>query len=75
MSASGCQGKMKSSFALPRRPMSQDSPGYKVTRGVGLQPKSLADRLLKSIDLKLSQKVEARQERNKVSFWKLGKSM
>eukprot|EP00983_Pelagomonas_calceolata_P029732 931714-Pelagomonas_calceolata.AAC.1 len=39
--------------------------GYKVTRackGVGLQPKTLADRLLKSIDLKISQNLEARQD-------------
>eukprot|EP00983_Pelagomonas_calceolata_P086868 1156847-Pelagomonas_calceolata.AAC.1 len=43
-----------------------------VTRGVG-QPKKLADRLLKSIDLKISQSVKACQERNNISVWKLGK--
>eukprot|EP00983_Pelagomonas_calceolata_P065971 1148811-Pelagomonas_calceolata.AAC.3 len=32
----------------------------RVTRGVGLQPENLADRLLKSIDLKISEKVKAR---------------
>eukprot|EP00983_Pelagomonas_calceolata_P016944 533084-Pelagomonas_calceolata.AAC.1 len=30
----------------------------RVTRGVGLQPQNLADRLLKSIDLKISQNVK-----------------
>eukprot|EP00983_Pelagomonas_calceolata_P013569 434619-Pelagomonas_calceolata.AAC.3 len=36
-------------------------------QGVGLQPKNLADRLQKSIDIKIRQNTEARQERNKVS--------
>eukprot|EP00983_Pelagomonas_calceolata_P033255 1041241-Pelagomonas_calceolata.AAC.2 len=57
--------------------------------GVGLQPENLADRLLvppniviqhkelkpESIDLRLEigQDVKARQERNTISVWKLGK--
>eukprot|EP00983_Pelagomonas_calceolata_P084449 1156361-Pelagomonas_calceolata.AAC.10 len=46
-------------------------------RGGGPQPENLADRLLESIDLEISQNVKARQERNKTtgSVWKLGKSM
>eukprot|EP00983_Pelagomonas_calceolata_P040295 1137556-Pelagomonas_calceolata.AAC.4 len=32
--------------------------GLRVTRGVGLQPETLADLLLKSFDLKISQNVE-----------------
>eukprot|EP00983_Pelagomonas_calceolata_P073885 1152316-Pelagomonas_calceolata.AAC.1 len=43
------------------------------SKEVGLQPETLADRMLKSIDFEISQNVEARQERNKVSIWKLGK--
>eukprot|EP00983_Pelagomonas_calceolata_P072147 1151580-Pelagomonas_calceolata.AAC.1 len=48
--------------------------GYKGVQGVGLQPKNLADWLLKSIDLKIIQNVKARLVRNKISAWKLGKS-
>eukprot|EP00983_Pelagomonas_calceolata_P132159 1161840-Pelagomonas_calceolata.AAC.22 len=48
--------------------------GYKGYKGVGLQPENLADRLLKSIDLEISQNVKARQERNLISVWKLGKT-
>eukprot|EP00983_Pelagomonas_calceolata_P060889 1146572-Pelagomonas_calceolata.AAC.1 len=44
-------------------------------QGVGLQPKNLADRLLKSIDPKISCSVKARQERNEISVLKPGKSI
>eukprot|EP00983_Pelagomonas_calceolata_P016797 528898-Pelagomonas_calceolata.AAC.1 len=49
-----------------------------VTKGLqggdGLRPENLADRLLKSIDHEISQKVKARQKRKTISVWKLGKT-